>query len=260
MTAGRRPAVFDVKDRQIGLPHGWQQAATDAVHTHVVGTSVRPRLNPTEQAAVQTGPIVGSTIPVLPFQRGVSIRFVLVPHLALPPSLDPPLHASVGVAWPSLRRPGPPLCSSCRGGVWGRLEYALQLAAARICPRGKGQRGHRHYGPRRGFVAFRTIGAVPKWWRTVFRCSGARLAIDSTLVSLLGQLTARWCPFWVVIAFHILGASREDGAALAAARRRKERTYGLRRRRPSWDSSPKPKPGLKRSFNRPGQGQRGSCD
>ena len=59
-----RTKVPDLEDRQIGVAaSGWQQAATDAVHTHVVGTSVRPRLNPTEQANVSPKAIVG-----VPFQ------------------------------------------------------------------------------------------------------------------------------------------------------------------------------------------------
>ena len=59
-----RTKVPDLEDRQIGVAaFGWQQAATDAVHTHVVGTSVRPRLKPIEQANVSPKAIVG-----VPFQ------------------------------------------------------------------------------------------------------------------------------------------------------------------------------------------------
>ena len=69
-------AVPVVEDRQIGMPlFGWQQAATDAVHTHVVESTVRPRLNPTEEAMLrsQGGPLSG--VPFQCFPSNVVSRF-----------------------------------------------------------------------------------------------------------------------------------------------------------------------------------------
>ena len=106
VTAGRRPAVPDVEDRQIGLPSfGWQQAATDAVHTYVVETTVRPRLNPLNRPyCVPKGArcrecrssaslpmwCLGSTLPSSAFCSSAVFGFPF-----------PPLHAVVGVAVPS---------------------------------------------------------------------------------------------------------------------------------------------------------------
>ena len=64
VTSGCRVATTrtTVEDHQIGMTgDGWQQTATDAVHTHLVETFVRPRLCATEQAMLrsQGGPLSG---------------------------------------------------------------------------------------------------------------------------------------------------------------------------------------------------------
>ena len=55
--------------------HGWQQAATDAVHTHLVETFVRPRLRTTKHAMLrfQGGPLSG--VPFTSFPTSVLSRF-----------------------------------------------------------------------------------------------------------------------------------------------------------------------------------------
>ena len=121
VTAGRRPAVLDVEDRQIGMPLGWQQAATDAVHTHVVETS-------------QGGPLSG-----VPFQCFLSnvvslfdssrFRMLLLRRLWLP---LPPSSRSCRCGRP-LDVLGHHRAACAEVGVLGRRGYALESAAARIC-------------------------------------------------------------------------------------------------------------------------------
>ena len=61
LAEGLRPVVPDPEDHQIGMPgHGWQQAATDAVHSHFVESQVRPRLSATGQVvAISRRRVVG---------------------------------------------------------------------------------------------------------------------------------------------------------------------------------------------------------
>ena len=128
VTAGRRPAVPDVEDRQIGMPlFGWQQAATDAVHTHVVETTVRPRLNPTEQALLrsQGGPLSGVPFQCFPSQ----FRILLLRRFWLP---LPPSSRSCRCGRP-LDVLGHHRAACAEAGVLGRRGHALESAAARIC-------------------------------------------------------------------------------------------------------------------------------
>ena len=49
LSAGLRPAALEVEDQKVGiLTHGWQQATTEAVHSHLVETSIRPKLSATD--------------------------------------------------------------------------------------------------------------------------------------------------------------------------------------------------------------------
>ena len=107
--------------------------------------------------------------------------------------------------------------SACaEAGVLGRRGYALESAAARVC---------REAGTRVGTnILVRDLDLVPQGWQDGRRLEvvaeglplfhGAQLATDTTLVSPVrrdGLPRAR--------------CEREDGAALAMARRRNERTY-----------------------------------
>ena len=105
-----------------------QQVATDAVHTHVVETSVRPLLNSTEQAMLrsQGGPLSG-----VPFQTNVVSRFVsslfriLFLHRLWLPLL--PLLAAVVLAVSSMSL-ATTVQLVLRQGVWSS-RYALESAA-----------------------------------------------------------------------------------------------------------------------------------
>ena len=168
VTAGRGPAVPDVEDRQICMPlFGWQQAAIGAVHTHVVESTVRPPLNPTEQAMLRSKwcPLFGGTVPVLPFQRGVSVRLFPIPHFAFPPSLaslSSPLHAVVGVAVP--------LTSLATTG---------QLVQKQGCWVAEGMHWSRQP---RGFAARQGPGWAPTSWSTTWICC------HRTICGRMGQL------------------------------------------------------------------------
>ena len=51
--AGLRPPGQHVDERQVGIPgHGWQHEATEAVHAHLMATSIWPRPAPEERASV----------------------------------------------------------------------------------------------------------------------------------------------------------------------------------------------------------------
>ena len=119
VAAGLRPDAPQVKDHQIGMPgDGWP-------HTHLVETSVRPRLSATEQAMLrsQGGPLSG--VPFSCFPTSALSRFdpsqfrVLMLRrlwLPLPPSSrNCRCRRLLDVPWP------PP-----RG-------FALESTAARIC-------------------------------------------------------------------------------------------------------------------------------
>ena len=128
---------------------GWQQAATDAVHTHLVETSVRPRLSATEQAMLRSeGPLSG------------------VPFSCFPTSALSGFDASQFRVL-MLRRlwlPLPPSSRNCRCGRFLDVlgHHTEQLALRQGCwvagvshlsqprqnlPRGSRESGHQRDGP-----------------------------------------------------------------------------------------------------------------
>ena len=215
--ATRRPQV---EDHQIGMPgDGWQQAATDAVHTHLVETSVRPRLSATEQAMLrsQGGPLSGvpfSCFPTSALSRFDASQFrVLMLRrlwLPLPPSSR---NFRCGRLLDVL---GHHRAACAEAGVLGRRGFALESVAARIC---------REAGARVGTnVMVRDMDSLPQSHLDTRRLEvvadglplfhGAQSAIDTTMVSAVrrdGLPRPR--------------SVRDDGAALATARRLKERTH-----------------------------------
>ena len=107
--------------------HGWQQAATDGVHSHLLDSQVRPRLSATEQALLrsQGGPLSGvefSCFPTSALARVDSTQFrvLLLRRLWLP---FPPSSRNF--------RCGRLL--DVLGHVMGRRGLALESAAARVC-------------------------------------------------------------------------------------------------------------------------------
>ena len=179
----------DVEDRQIGMPlFGWQQAATDAVHTHVVETTVRPRLNSTEQAMLRSQ---GSPLSGVPFQCFLSnavsrfdssqFRILLLRRLWLPL----PLSSRSCRCGRPLDVLGHHRAACAEAGVLGRRGYALESAAARIC---------REAGAGVGTnIIFRDMDLLPQDHQDGRRLEvvadglplfhGAQLAFDTTLVS-----------------------------------------------------------------------------
>ena len=72
LRAGLRPPGQQVDDRQVGIPgHGWQHEATEAVHAHLLATTISPRLEPEERALIrsQGGPMSGVLFTCLPVSR-----------------------------------------------------------------------------------------------------------------------------------------------------------------------------------------------
>ena len=67
-----RPPGQRLDERQIGTPgHGWQHEATEAVHAHLLGTTIWPRLAPEERALIrsQGGPMSGVPFRCFPVAR-----------------------------------------------------------------------------------------------------------------------------------------------------------------------------------------------
>ena len=180
--------ILDLEDQQLGMPgHGWQQAATDLVHSHFVEKQVRPRLGEMEQALLfsQGGPLFG--VPLFCCLTSALARFdsalfwVLFLRrlwLPLPPSFrNLPVRPSLGRLW------SPP-CSNCGGWSVGSSGF-FRWESARVC---------REAGARVGTdILVRDLDSVQGRPNSrqfeVVRDGlplfhGARWAIDTTLVRL----------------------------------------------------------------------------
>ena len=72
LRAGLRPPGQQVDERQVGIPgHGWQHETTQAVHAHLMATTIWPRLAPEERALIrsQGGPMSGVLFTCFPVSR-----------------------------------------------------------------------------------------------------------------------------------------------------------------------------------------------
>ena len=195
VTAGQRPPIMEVEDREPGVP--------------------RPRMSRVEQALLrsQSGPCAGvpfSACPRSPLTRIDSALF----RVLLQRRLHLPLPLSKRFC--GCGRPLDPFghhCAACsRTGALGRRGFALESAAARVC---------REAGGRvvtNMFVRDMDLG-VPvagdnRRLEVVIDGLPLHGAVDTTLVSSVrGSGEPRQ------------GAATTDGVALTQARRRKEKTY-----------------------------------
>ena len=120
LAGGLCPVISDPEDQQLGMPgNGWQQAATDPVHFHLVESQVRPRLGETEQALLRSQGAPLSGVPFSCFPTSVLARFDSgLFRCRCGRFLDVFGHHRAACA---------------EAGVLGRRCYALESAAARVC-------------------------------------------------------------------------------------------------------------------------------
>ena len=174
-----------VEDHQIGMPgDGWQQAATDAVHTHLVETSVRPRLSATEQAMLrsQGGPLSG------------------VPYSCFPTSALPRFDASQFRVL-MLRRLWLPLPPSSRNCRCGRLLDVLGHHRAACAEAGVlGRRGFALESQNLPAGARVGTNLTPGGWRW-------SLTACPSSTALSWRLTPQWCLQSGGMDFHDHGVS-----------------------------------------------------
>ena len=195
---------------------GWQQHASQSLETKFLNERVWPRMTDAERVLLrsQRGPLASAAVTALPTTRatrmdGQPFRILLLRRLRLPL----PLSSRTCRCGRQLDSLGP-ACSEA--GVLGRRGFALEVAAAHVC-REAGARVSTNVCVRdMDLTAFDVMDSrrleVVADGLTTFR--GAQLAIDTTLVSALRRDgTAR------------PGAVTRAGVALAATRRKKERTY-----------------------------------
>ena len=212
----RQPA-FDEMEPGVST-HGWQFFAAQVVEQRFRSEVVWPRCTPTEQALIrsQSGPISGLPFSAVPSSSSSRFpahlfRVLLLRRLWLPL----PLTSRTCRCGRLLDVYGHHRAACSRAGVLGGRGFSVESAAARVC-REAGARVSTnvfvrdldlpvlgHDGRRLEVVA----DGLPLF-------GGAQLAIDTTLVSpIRGDGQPR-----PMCATH-------DGAALAQARRRKQRTY-----------------------------------
>ena len=193
-----------------GMPRGgWQHEAASRVEQHYRDADLFPRLNAPGEALVrsQAGPGAGLALSTCPTCRITSLEPQLFRVLLLRRwHLHLPLSSRFCRCGQPLDPCGLRRAACARVGVLGRRGYSLESVAARIC-REAGARVTTNILVRDLDLAEpnATDGPLPLF-------GGAQLAIDTTLVSTL----------------HANGLPRRagvDGAALQAARRRKERRY-----------------------------------
>ena len=184
--------------------HGWQQAATDPVQSHLVESQVRPRLGKTEQALLrsQGGPLSGVPFSCFPTSVG-TFRLCTVPGFL---SLHLLATAGVAVSGTSLAKT---VQFVLRLECWvvGVLRWSQPLPEFA----GRQEPG---WALIFWFVTWIWCFRVVRQSPTRGGCgrTAEQLVIDTTLVSPVGRdgLPRPCC-------------AREDGAALTIARRRKER-------------------------------------
>ena len=217
LAEGERPGGGDVEDGGPGMPkHGWQRKAAEKMEDFFLATSVWLRLPDEDRAMLrsQGGPMAGMPFMCCPtaFHSRFDAQVLRVLFLRRFWLLVPPTMRTC--------RCGRPLdvlghhCAACANvGVLGRRGFALESAAARVCREAGGRVSTNVLIPDLDIalpeqVDERRIEVILNglpWFH------GAQLAIDTTPLSRDGLAHAR--------------CANEDGAAMAAARRRKELRY-----------------------------------
>ena len=229
LSAGLRPPDREPEEFEPGtVRRGWQHEASSRVERKHREEELFPQMTPASRALIrsQAGPGAGlalSTSPLCLLTRFPSqvFRVILLRRLQLPL----PLTARNCRCGHHLDVFGNHRAACARAGVLSRRGFALESVIARVCREAGGRVTTNvllrdldleiadRTDARRLEVA---VDGLPLF-------GGAQLAIDATIVSpLRGDGSAR------------RGAAGEDGVALTAARRRKERRYpelvGPRRR------------------------------
>ena len=229
---GARPPLREPDENEpSGMRRGWQHEAASRVERQHRELEIFPRLTDSEKASVrsQSGPGAAAALSAVPSSEVFRIsshlfRVLLLRRLRLP---LPPVSRTC--------RCGRPLDSRGhhRAGATELECWEDEGSPSRVLEQGfaakQGLESPRMFSCETWIWQFPT-STMPNDWRSsrkASRCSeGAQLAIDTTLVS----------------AHHCDGSARRggaamDGAALVAARRRKETTYpelvGLEAE-PSW--------------------------
>ena len=158
LAAGLRPGVRQDEERTVGVPPGWQHEATQAMLTHLLESSVRPRLTPTEQALLRSQGEV----------RLVCVSGALAPSAlaSLPPStrkcrcgrlLDVRGHHR----------------AACRCG-WsvGAARLSLGVSSCTCVPRGRGASPPMSWCGTSTFCRWTVrMGGSWRWWLMVCRSS-----------------------------------------------------------------------------------------
>ena len=206
----------DLDDAEPGVKQGWQFQATQKVEDCYLSRAMWPRLPGPSRALLrsQGGPMAG--LPFTSFPTAVHSRFDAQPFRDLflrRHWLPLPCFRSQLSVWPSTRFQWPPPCSLRSG------RKVLQRRGFMVCVGKQAPAVSLNVSSaRHGFGLGQTCWTTVDWrlWRT---CKTwiprlAQLAIDTTVVSVLkrdGTPHTR--------------CADVDGAALQAARRRKETTY-----------------------------------
>ena len=214
---GARPDTHQPEEFEPGGKRGWQHEAASRVDQRFRDEDLFVRMTNSGQALVrsQGGPGAGLALATCPTCRITRIepqlfRIVLLRRLNLPL----PLSARFCRCGLPLDLRGHHRAACARAGILGRREYAFETVTARICREAGGRvttnvmvrdldLAERHIADTRRLEV--VADGLPLF-------GGAQLAIDTTIASTL----------------HANGEARSahvGGAALSAARRRKERTY-----------------------------------
>ena len=218
LAAGARPEPLPDEEEEPGFARGWQRHAARAQDLAFRGDLMR-QLQPPDQAHLrsQSGPGSGAALMAVPTSPPLridasSFRILLLRRLraALPPTvLNCRCHQFLDPL-------GDHRAACANAGVLARRSYPLESAAARVC-REAGARVRTNV-----FVNSLNLGiSRPDDSRRIEVIAdglplfhGEQLAVDATLVCALRRDGAARP-----------GAATRDGVALAAARKRKERTY-----------------------------------
>ena len=220
VTAGQRPPIMEVEDREPGVPRqGWQHAAAIRIESSFRTEILMPRMSPVEQALLrsQSGPCAGVAFSVCPSSPLTRIDSALF-RVLLQRRLHLPLPLSQRIC--GCGRPLDPFghhrAACSRTGALGRRGFALESAAARVC-REAGGRVVTNMFVRDMDLGVPVAGDNRRLEVVVDGLplhGGVQLAVDTTLVSSVrGNKEPRQ------------GAATTDGVALTQARRRKEKTH-----------------------------------
>ena len=137
VTAGQRPPILEVEDREPGVPRlGWQHAAAIRIESSFRTEILMPRMSPVEQALLrsQSGPCAGvafSICPSSPLTRIDSALFQVLLQRRL--RLPLPLSQRICGCGRPLDPFGHHRAACSRTGALGRRGFALESAAARVC-------------------------------------------------------------------------------------------------------------------------------